>query len=116
MEDKKETLPVRMDDYTRLCLTAITVLLTVLIIALWADHAPAPESASAAKKGLFIDTSPQSQLVSLRKAQEKTSAKIDELIRLFRRGEAKVRIVESGKVKGKGKGGDRAPARTSKRR
>ena len=114
MSEKKNTLPVRMDDYTRLCLTAITVLLTVLIIALWADHTPSPQPASAANGGLFKDTSPQSQLVGLRKAQEKTSAKVDELTRLFRSGKAKVRIVESGKAKGKG--GARERAKTSKRR
>ena len=88
MGKDKHTLRIRVDAYTRLCLTVIAVLLTVLIVGLWADRPPLAEQAWA--KGPFLESGSQIQLVQMVKAQDKTIAKLNELVGLFRSGQAKV--------------------------
>ena len=102
MRDNGEKLPVRTDAYVRVCLTAIAVLLAVLVVGLWGDHAP-PAVAAPAARGPFLDSSTQTQLVELVRAQEKTTAKLDELLRLFKSGRVKVQLAESPVAPRKGK-------------
>ena len=112
MSDNRETMRVRIDGYTRLCLTAIAVLLTVMIIGLWADHAPTPAPAMGQINKPFLDTSTQTQLVELVKAQRQTTAKMDELIRLLRSGQVKVKIAGQPE---KNKGGKKNAAAKAKK-
>ena len=69
---------VQVDNYTRLCLSAIAVLLTVLVVMMWVQAVPEPPSASAAEP--FLDTAAvrNSQL----EAQKETNVKLGELIEL----------------------------------
>ena len=93
--DKKSSLRanvqniVRIDNYTRVCLTFIAVLLTVLIAGLWAQ-VPLAGDARAAEP--FIDAS--AQRFAAVKAQEQTNQKLDELIALLRSGDVRVQTVE----------------------
>ena len=104
MNDNTNTT-VRVDGYTRFCLTAITVLLTLVVIGLWADHDAFTSQARAEKykddaakrafsEGRWGTSSAANKLAA---AQESTNKRLDELIALFRDGEAKVRIVEGSK-------------------
>ncbi|MCD6365258.1 MAG: hypothetical protein J7M14_05230 [Planctomycetes bacterium] len=102
MCDRQETLPVRMDSYTRLCLTGIVVLLAVLVIGLWAQHDPLAQRAWA-KKASFAETGSQTQLTELIKAQNKTTAQLGAIASLLKSGSVKVQLVrEPAKVKVKG--------------
>ena len=91
---------VRLDGYSRFCLTAIAVLLTLLVIGLWAENVGQTHQAVAAEK--FLDTSAQRQ--ALLDAQKQTNVKLDELIRVLKSGEVKVRLADGG-LKAQG-GGD----------
>jgi low affinity Fe/Cu permease len=91
MNDKPMT--VRVDRYTRFCLTAIAVLLTLTVVGLWNDAGPRPPSAQAAEP--FGDAGGQRD--AMLRSQDKTNSKLDELITLLRNGEAKVQVVEGGK-------------------
>ena len=105
MEKNSETLKVRVDWYTRTCLTAIAVLLTVLIIGLWADHTPQAPRASAKP---FVESGTQAQIIQVVKAQDRTTAKLTELIALMRSGQVKVEVVAGqGKDGGKSDGTDK---------
>ncbi len=95
MNNEKQTLPVRMDGYTRFCLTVIAVLLTVMIIGLWADKVHLAETANAKAKGSFVESSTKAHMIRLVKAQDKTTAKMDELIRLLKSGQVKVTVTEA---------------------
>jgi len=90
---------VRVDTYTRVCLTAIAVLLTLMVVGLWADLAPMDGELGAAEK--FLDTSAQRK-VALEQAKQ-TNAKLDQLISMFSSGQAKVRVVgdKAGQAGGK---------------
>jgi len=100
MDRSNETFKVRVDWYTRTCLTAIAVLLTVLILGLWADYTPQAQQASA--KQPFVETGTQAQIVEMVKAQDRTTAKLTELIALMRSGQVKVEVV-GGEAKGGGR-------------
>lgn len=90
---------LRVDGYTRLCLTAIAVLLTVLVVGLWAELPGwvGPADAQGPDGKPFINTGAQRK--DILAAQEKTNAKIDELIKLLKSGQAKVQVVEEDKDK-----------------
>lgn len=109
MGKEKETFRVRVDGYTRVCLTVIAVLLTVLIVGLWADHTPSADQARAAKP--FVETGTQAQIVLLVRAQDRTTAKIAELITLLKSGQVKVQIDQKG---GKSAGGSNASVKPKK--
>lgn len=97
---------VQLDGYSKACLGVIAVLLTVLIVGLWADLPGTGRAIAAdppAKEG-FGDSA--SQRNALLEAQGKTNDKLDELIRLLKSGDAKVQLTESG---AKPSGGDDAP-------
>jgi len=105
---------MRVDGYTRVCLTAISVLLTVLVIGLWADLAGPAGRAQAAKKYADEDarramtegrwgtsSAPQQAIVT---AQRKTNAKLDELMKLLRSGQVRVQMVAGPEAAGGGDG------------
>ncbi|MHC4982558.1 MAG: hypothetical protein ACYTF6_05245 [Planctomycetota bacterium] len=101
MDSEKKYVPAKVDGYTRFCLTAISVLLTVLIIALWAEGVPSADEARAEDPRLFGDSAAQrEELTSL---QQQTIAKLDELIALLRSGEAKVQLAQPGENRPGGK-------------
>ena len=88
---------VVVDRYTRCCLTIIAVLLTVLIVALWADGpvspavsgaAPAPE---AQQSGIG---NPAAQRMAVVKAINSTNAKLERIIGLLTSGKIKVTVAE----------------------
>ena len=97
MGKERETLKVRVDGYTRVCLTAIAVLLTVLIVGLWADYTP---QASQAQGKPFLDNSTTAELKEVARAQDRTTAKITELITLLRSGQVTVKVADDGKTAG----------------
>ena len=113
MHTNRNRYEVRLDAYTRVCLTAITVLLTLVIIGLWADHAPLADQAHAKARGTFVESGTQAQLVALVKAQQKTVAKLDQLLGLLKSGQVKVRLVDADARAAQAKGGKNAskPAR-----
>jgi len=90
METSQEKNVIRVDNYTRVCLTVIAGLLTVLIIGLWADISPRARQAEAAEQ--FLNTAAQRRDIVA--AVEKTNAKMDQLLGLFRSGQAKVTIAQ----------------------
>ncbi len=114
MNDTENTT-VRVDGYTRLCLTAITVLLTLLVIGLWADPVAAPSRAEAAsgyrdakakkavEEGRWGTSSAPNKMAA---AQEETNKRLDTLIELFNSGKAKVRIVDGAPAE---RGGSNVP-------
>ena len=108
---KRETLRLKLDDYTRICLTAIAILLTVLIVGLWANDVPAAREAQAVTQGPFLGTGTQVQLVELVKAQDKTTTKVEAILQLLQSGQLKVQIVDA---KDKDKGAPNAPPKTEK--
>lgn len=91
---------VQVDSYTRVCLTAITVLLTVLVIGLWSEIARPTQASAAvyrdekARKSVEQGRWGTSSAVGKHAAiQKETNENLRELIRLFRTGEAKVQVV-----------------------
>ena len=101
MADKK--IEVRVDAYTRVCLTAVAVLLTVVVVGLWSQAAPGPAPAWAGEKapdGTFGDLG--SRVAAQLEAANKTNAKLDEIIRLLTSGQVKVQIAKDKDDKGGG--------------
>jgi hypothetical protein len=104
MQDHEHTT-VRVDWYTRTCLTAISILLTVLVIGLWADMPVAPTGrAGAADGGYYADKQAKDAVLGGRwgnssaegkvaATQLETNKKLDELMALLRKGEARVQVV-----------------------
>ena len=101
-----KTTHLRVDGYTRFCLTAIAVLLTVLIIGLWAEVIHPPGGAYAAEP-FGVDAGAQRN--AMIKAMGQTNTKLDELIGLLKTGRAKVQLVQAP-VK-KPRGANALPAR-----
>jgi len=79
---------VRLDGYTRGCLTVIAVLLTVLILGLWSDMSFS-RSARAAEDGFGDSSAIRKDML---KAQEQTNVKLDDLMKLLKSGEVKVQV------------------------
>jgi Spy/CpxP family protein refolding chaperone len=98
MMDRK--IEVRVDAYTRICLTAIAVLLTVVAVGLWAEAVPgaSPASAGPASDGTFGDMGPR--IAAQLDAVNKTNAKLDEIIRLLTSGQVKVQLAKEKDDKG----------------
>lgn len=97
---------VRVDTYTRVCLTAIAVLLTVLIAGLWAEGVPTGDLASArppagrgAKKPLWDTVGQREALV---KEMQQVNRKLEELKTVLKSGDAKFTVVggDGGKNEG----------------
>ena len=99
---KRQDMRVKVDGYTRFCLGAIAVLLTVLVIGLWADGTWS--SRVTAADG-FMDAG--AQRVQMIKVMEEQNTKLGELITLLKSGQAKVQVVDA---EGKPTGGANAGA------
>ena len=101
MTRQTKGMRVRVDRYTRVCLTAIAVLLTVLILGLWTEVPSAARSARAqpkSRRDVFVDSAKQrDQLV---KAMDRQTSKLDQLIALLKSGQVKVQTISAdGKKK-----------------
>ena len=96
MRKKKEHMEVSVDTYTRVCLTVIAVLLSILILGLWAEGTPSSNGALAAEP--FLNTSAQRDM--LIKAQDRTTQKLEELISLLQSGQVKVVIAQDSTLRG----------------
>lgn len=87
-------IEIRVDAYTRVCLTAIAVLLTATVLGLWCQAGPWTPTASAAgaaTDGTFGDMG--GRIAAQLDAANKTNAKLDELIGLLKSGQVKVQLV-----------------------
>ena len=100
MRRRQDGVQIRVDWYTRFCLTAITVLLTVLIVALWAERMPGARDAHAAREAFVLDSS--GQRATMIKELKKGNAKLEELVSLLRSGQVKVQVAaaDGGKAGG----------------
>ncbi|MFW6133269.1 MAG: hypothetical protein ACOC8F_05175 [Planctomycetota bacterium] len=104
--DAPRTSRIQVDTYTRVCLTVIAVLLTVLIVGLWADGTPDARPARAAES--FANATEQRKAII--DAQEATTAKLGELIALLRSGKVEVRLADApDKAPKEGGGPDAKP-------
>jgi len=81
---------VQIDNYTRLCLTFIAGLLTVLIVALWVQGVPAAAPAGAGEMFVDAGANRQAQL----DATKETNQKLTELIDLLKGGQVKVQVAQ----------------------
>ncbi|MGB2823078.1 MAG: hypothetical protein WBF17_18990 [Phycisphaerae bacterium] len=97
MGKEQQQVHLRVDAYTRVCLTIIAALLTVLIIGLWA------EGVHPAREAMGVNGIPDSGLQrnQMIKALEASTAKLDKLITLFESGSAKVQVVGGDEKAGK---------------
>jgi len=79
-------------------LTVAAMLLTAIVIGLWADYGIGLRSARAAEQPFRDSISQRKELVT---AIQTTNAKLDELIQLLRSGQVKVQVAGAT-----GKGGE----------
>jgi len=101
MEPRDQTTEIRVDTYTRVCLTMIAVLLTVLIIGLWAEGGNLARPAGA-DENTAADTAKE-----LLAAQEKTNQNLQQMIAVLKSGEVRVLVIKRpiNKDEGGSKGG-----------
>ena len=98
---------IRIDGYTRFCLTAICVLLTVLILGLWVMTPPTTPAARAADEngpppgGVFNAGAQRVAAVDAATATNQkldaTNQKLDRIISLLESGQAKVTVQQAEK-------------------
>ncbi len=100
MKREAGNITVQTDLYTRVCLTVIAVLLTVLIVGLWAEGVPSPAPANAADDTAF--GSSNAVWRDILKANEQTNAKLDEIITVLKGGDVKVQVTEGAPKAGGG--------------
>jgi hypothetical protein len=105
MKNHEERTTVRVDWYTRACLTAISVLLTVLVIGLWADTPViSTDRAGAADGSGYVNKQAKEAVLEGRwgtasaagkvaAVQSDTNKRLEELIQMLRKGEARVQVV-----------------------
>lgn len=110
MESQRRQKLVLVDGYTRFCLTAIAVLLTVLIIGLWADGVGLARNAGAAEQR-YVPKSTL-EITDMVRNQEQTNEKLDQIIRLLESGTAKVQVVQAPAAPSGGQQGDVQPTQT----
>lgn len=103
MTSPTERTTVVVDGYTRFCLTAIAVLLTVLIVALWAS-APSGVPAAQAAPEVKVNTSetsgignPAAQRQAVQQAIEQGNRTLDKIYDHLQNGKLQVVIVEAPK-------------------
>ena len=105
---------LRLDGHARCCLTVITALLVILVVGLWAERSPMTQNAAAEGK-VFFDISAKAQRQEIVAAQNKTAAKLDEMIKLLKSGEVKVQLTpQSVKELFVGQGGNNVPTQPKK--
>jgi len=94
---------IKIDGYTRFCLTAITILLTVLIIGLWANsnwlEVSHTAKAAAATGGQNLQGIPNAgaQRIAILKAIQTTNDKLDKIINTLNSGKIRVVITKPQK-------------------
>jgi uncharacterized membrane protein len=89
---------VHVDNYTRFCLTAITVLLTVLILILWVQGTPSASVARAADDSSVTParmTGLGEHIADLLTATNQTNQRLTDLIDLLKSGQAKIQVIEA---------------------
>jgi hypothetical protein len=92
---------MKVDWYTRFCLTAIMVLLTVVVLGLWAEGVPSAGKALAADSNNKMFTPPPDRyqkystlnLDEMVGISTQTNQKLDEIKKLLESGNAKFQIV-----------------------
>jgi len=86
-----------MDLYTRCCLTAIAVLLTVLVIGLWATGPAAKVSEVAAAEDAEVSGigNPSAQRMAMIRAIGATNQKLEKIIGLLQSGKIKVILAKT---------------------
>jgi|GEM_PF-3590586 len=99
----RTNIQIKVDWYTRCCLTVIAALLTLVVVGLWTDVGPRVERQAAAQSSTPPDgfMNPGKQRVGLEEQQKNTNERLSELIRLFQTGNAKVQVTDP-KEAGKG--------------
>jgi hypothetical protein len=107
MDKTNQRIQIRVDPYTRVCLTVIAVLLTVLIVGLWAEAVPSAPSAHGMGAGIPDAGHQRQQLI---KEMQRNTAELADLVRLFESGTAKVQVADAGK----GAGSKRATTKKAK--
>ncbi len=106
MKQTQGRITISIDGYTRVCLTAIAVLMTILIIGLWASG-PEPmsgEQAVAAARRVKPDKTlldARAQRMELLKEARETNKKLDKIVAVLKGGEMRVVLAESKTKKGK---------------
>ena len=85
-------MTARLDDYTRVLLTVIAVLLTLVAVGLW-THTPSSISTAQAR---LPDSGLQLNQIILELQRTRTS--MDGVANLLRSGQAKVQIIEPAPV------------------
>jgi len=99
---------VRVDGYTKLCLTAITALLTILIVGLWAERVPGTPAAQGKGKDLMGDAGGQraamiKELQNISQGLQKSNGTLEEMLAVLKSGRLKVQAISAeGKVPGGG--------------
>ena len=90
MRESQANIKVVVDKYTRVILTAIAVLLTVVVIGLWADTARLAGSVQGQERYVPRSTL---ELQAMTEQQSLTNRKLDELLKLLESGKVKVTVV-----------------------
>lgn len=107
MRKEQQDVRIRVDGYTRVCLTVIAVVLTLVAIGLWSDVGPIGRRAQArtvhARDTIAGKGGTKHGQVSARTAlleeQKRTTAKVQELVTLLRSGQVKVKVASLEGVK-----------------
>lgn len=89
MKSDEKTIHVKVDTYTRACLTVLAVLLTVVVLGLWATHTPAPDSAMAAEPQIYGPTKQRANIIEQQKA---TNQKLEALLKYLKSGQLTVHV------------------------
>ena len=100
MANNQRRVRIQVDAYTRVCLTVLAGLMTILIVALWADGVNVSDSAGA--REVFLDSSAQRNAIIAE--TKKTNQKLDELISLLRSGSVKVQVLSKDAKQAGGSG------------
>ena len=100
MANNQRRVSVQVDAYTRVCLTVLAALMTILIVAIWADGVNISNSAAA--RDVFVDSSAQRNAMVAE--VKKTNQKLDELISLLKSGGVKVQVLSQDAKKAGGSG------------
>ena len=104
---EKQEIRLKVDRYTRGCLTVIAVLLTVLIVGLWSTALPPVGVARAADdKDRFGETG--TRIAAQLETLQSINGKLDEINKLLAGGRLKVQLVGED---GKPVGGDNAASK-----
>lgn len=89
----QRNIVIRVDGYTRVCLTVIAALLAVLVVGLWAE-APMPTATAEdrPKENPYVGAQRQAMIEAAEATQSHTKA-MKRLVDLFESGQAKVQVV-----------------------